>query len=94
MTYTAKIYKMTCSCCDKIYVGFTKQSRLSKRMYGHRADCNQGRTSKLYIHMREQGFEKFTILLIGTVQVSDIDELRRLENYKIEELDTINNGLK
>ena len=93
MTYSAKIYKITCSCCDKIYVGSTKQSQLSKRMSGHIGDCNNGRTSKIYNHMREQGFEKFTILLIETVEVNDVDEQRKLENDKIEELDTINNGL-
>jgi hypothetical protein len=93
MTYTAKIYKITCSCCDKIYVGSTKQSRLSKRLWGHHTDCNTGRTSKLYTHMREQGFEKFAILLLEAVEVVDIDEQRKLENDKIEELDTINNGL-
>jgi hypothetical protein len=92
MTYSAKLYKITCSCCDKIYVGSTKQSQLSKRMSGHRRDGDKGRTSKIYNHMREQGFEKFTILLIETVEVNDNDELRKLENDKIEELDTINNG--
>ena len=93
MTYTAKLYKITCSCCDKIYVGSTKQSTLSKRINGHRAACNQGRTSKLYIHMKEQGFDKFTIQLLEAVEVVDVDEQRKLENDKIEELDTINNGL-
>jgi len=93
MTYTTKIYKITCSCCDKIYVGSTKQPRLCKRLYGHHAGCNTGRTSKLYNHMREKGFDKFTILLIEEVEVVDIDEQRKLENDKINELDTINNGL-
>jgi len=93
MTYTAKIYKLTCSCCDKIYVGSTKQSRLSKRLYGHHADCNKGSPTKLHTHMREQGFDKFTILLLEAVEVVDIDEQRKFENDKIEELDTINNGL-
>ena len=93
MIYTAKLYKITCSCCNKIYVGSTKQSKLSKRLSGHHTRCNNGATSKLYNHMREQGFEKFTMLLIEAVEVVDIDELRKLENDKIEELDTINNGL-
>ena len=95
MTYTAKIYKITCSCCDKVYVGSTGRTTngLRCRMYNHHADCNKGRTSKLYNHMREQGFEKFTILLLEAVEVVDIDEQRKLENDKIEELDTINKGL-
>jgi len=94
MTYSAKIYKITCSCCDNIYVGSCRNIKgLNNRMYNHRSDCNKGRTSKLYNHMREKGFDKFTILLIETVEVNDIDEQRKLENDKIEELDTINNGL-
>ena len=94
MTYTAKIYKITCSCCDKIYVGSCRHKKgLSGRMYGHHSSCNQGGTSKLYNHMREQGFEKFTILLIEEVEVKDIDEQRKLENDKIQELNTIKNGL-
>jgi group I intron endonuclease len=93
MTYTAKIYKITCSCCGKIYVGSTKQSRLCKRLWGHMSDSKKEcRNSKLYTHMSEQGFEKFTILLLETIEVNDLDEQRKLENDKIEELDTINDG--
>jgi len=92
MMFTAKLYKITCSCCDKLYVGSTKQSTLSKRMSGHRTCCNQGRKYKLYEHMREQGFDKFTIQLLEAVEVADTDEQRKLENDKITELDTINNG--
>ena len=94
MTYTAKIYKLTCSCCNKIYVGSCRNiGGLSCRLYNHRSDCNKGRTSKLYKHMREKGFDKFTILLIENVEVNDINEQRKLENDKIEELNTIENGL-
>ena len=94
MTYPAKIYKITCSCCDKIYVGSCRNKKgLSNRFSNHRSDCNKGRTSKLYNHMREQGFDKFNIILIETIEVNDIDEQRKIENDKIEELDTLNNGL-
>jgi hypothetical protein len=96
-TYTAQIYKITCSCCNKIYVGSCRQRKgLSGRMYGHRAEANRDakdRNSKLYIHMREQGYDKFNILLLETVEVNNIDEQRKREQEKIEELDTINNGL-
>lgn len=92
MTYTAKIYKITCSCCDKIYIGSTKQAKLCKRMSGHRQNSKETTNSKFYIHMREQGFDKFTIMLIESVEVEDVDELRKLENDKIEEFDTIKNG--
>jgi hypothetical protein len=92
--YNAKLYKITCSCCDKIYVGSTYDTKgLSNRMYNHRSDCNKGRTSKLYTHMREQGFDKFNISLIEIVNVCDIDELHKKEQEKVEELNTINNGL-
>ena len=94
MTYTAKIYKITCSCCKKIYVGSCRNKKgLPNRMSNHRCDCNRGKNSKLYNHMREVGFDKFTILLIEVVEIEDIDEQRKLENDKIEQLDTINNGL-
>ena len=93
--FTAKLYKITCSCCGKLYVGSSRDKKgLSNRMSIHRADCNnRGRTSKLHIHMMEQGFDKFTIQLLEAVEVADMDEQRKLENDKIEELDTINNGL-
>ena len=94
MTYTAKLYHITCSCCNKKYVGSCRNRKgLSNRMYNHRSDCKKGRTSKLYTHMREKGFEYFTISLLEEVEVTDIDEQRKLEQNKIEELDTINNGL-
>ena len=94
MTYPAKIYKIVCSHCDKLYVGSCRQIKgLSGRMFNHRSDCNKGKTSKLYSHMREQGFDKFTIHLIENVEVADFDEQRMKEQEKIELLDTINNGL-
>lgn len=93
MTYTVKIYKIVCECCDKIYIGSTKQKRLCKRMWGHRADCkNEKRQNKLYLHMRGQGSNKFSIHLINTVEVNDMDEQRQIENRIIEEMDTILNG--
>ena len=92
--YIGKIYKITCSCCNKIYIGSCSNKKgLTDRLYNHHSDCNNGRTSKLYNHMREQGFDKFTILLIEEVEINNNNTLRQLENDKIQELDTINNGL-
>ena len=94
MTYTANIYKIICSHCEQLYVGSTKNRKgLSNRMFNHRADCNKGKTSKFLNHMREHGFDKFTIHLLEIVEVADTDEQRMKEQEKIEILDTILNGL-
>lgn len=92
-TYSAKIYKLVCSCCEKFYVGSTKQ-RLSQRLHGHRFDCaNPRNQSKLYTHMRTVGIENFRILQIVAVEVKDRDELRAIEDRYIREMKSIEEGL-
>jgi len=61
-------------------------------MSGHKTSAKKGGTSKFYQHMREKGHSKFAISLIENVQVDDLDDLRKLEQRKIIELDTIRNG--
>lgn len=88
-----KIYNIICSCgCEKKYIGSTKRE-LNKRMYNHRGGCNKGRTSQIYTHMREKGFDKFTIELLESLEVENEEEQRRKEQEYIIEHNTIENGL-
>lgn len=91
-TYTAKIYKIVCSCCDKIYVGSTK-NRLSRRLSQHKADSRKlTQTRKLCVHMREVGVDNFQILQLAAVEVKDKEELRAIEDRYIRELRAIEDG--
>lgn len=90
--YDAKIYKIVCSCCDKIYVGSTRQ-RLSKRFHDHKKRSKiLTRKSKLYTHMRLVGCDKFDIIQLESVKVSDRDELFAIENKYIRELNVMKHG--
>jgi hypothetical protein len=90
--YLCKIYYLQCSCCDKKYVGSTKDKKgLCSRFYNHKTDMKTG-NSKLYTHMKEVGKDKFTIHLIREVFVKDFDFQRMEENKDMIIMDTINNG--
>jgi hypothetical protein len=43
--------------------------------------------------MREQGHDKFSIYLISTVEVDNLDQLRQQEQEHIQEYDSLTNGL-
>ena len=91
--YKAKIYKVVCSHCDKVYIGSTAKSKLCERMWNHRSSCNQERKrNKFVLHMREQGLDKFGIFLIEEIEVKNFNEQRIEEQKKIEELNTIGGG--
>lgn len=64
-----KLYKITNSVNDKIYVGSTRQKELRKRMDGHRSDARRNNSKKLSQFMREIGIDKFNIELIREIYV-------------------------
>jgi predicted GIY-YIG superfamily endonuclease len=66
------VYKVINSEDDMIYIGSTMTPKLSHRMGDHRSKARdvQTRTSKLYVHMRKVGIDKFSI--VSLVCMSDV----------------------
>lgn len=60
---SARIYKITNTKNDDIYVGSTMQS-LKTSFKSHRSNANLNKTGRLYDFMRENGVENFSIELI------------------------------
>lgn len=81
----SKIYKLVNDVNDEIYVGSTA-STLTKRLYGHKYSVKRGKTSKIYSFMRDLGLEHFRIVLIEAFECKNKDELRKREQYYIDEL--------
>lgn len=87
-----RIYKVTNSTNDKVYVGQTVQT-LSSRWSKHRNDCKK-ECSKFYNALNKHGVDNFRISLIEEIEYSweDQDILNDREMYWIRELDTLLNG--
>ena len=87
------IYLITCSKCEKQYVGETIQP-LHKRINGHRHCIKRGSTF-LYNHFKRSGhnFETAKIQIIDCLNSYDTknakNELLQLEDYWIEKLGTL-----
>ncbi len=84
-----KIYKITNSIDDKIYIGSTRQT-LRKRMEGHRSEVRKNNPKTLSQHMKGNGIENFNIELIKEIQVptaklAKIQEQVELWNIPIEQ---------
>ena len=83
----AKIYKITNTLNDKIYVGSTNNQYLCSRMNCHRQKCKDltgRRNSKLYNYMREIGVQHFDIELIEKVRCENKCQLREREQHFID----------
>jgi len=78
------IYKIYNTMDDKVYIGSSKHSQLSKRMTTHRARARSNLGSKLYSHMSKVGIRKFFIELIRRVKVKNTKELVKLEYKEIK----------
>jgi hypothetical protein len=89
---TSRVYKITNTIDDMIYIGSSKQ-HMSKRMGQHRTSCRKGVNTPLYQHMRLLGIENFRICPVEVLQDVDTDELRMREDFHIKEFDTVKNGL-
>lgn len=63
-----KIYKITNSIDDKIYIGSTRQT-LRKRMEGHKSEVRKNNKKTLSQYMKGNGIENFNIELIKEIQV-------------------------
>jgi hypothetical protein len=64
-----RIYKITNSIDDKIYIGSTHQI-LRKRMEGHRRDARYDNKKTISQHMKNTGIQYFNIELIKEIQVA------------------------
>lgn len=83
----SKIYKITNTINDEIYIGSTTYQYLCSRMNSHRMmvkDNTGRRKSKLYNLMRELGVENFKIFLIEECKCNNKDELLDREQYYIK----------
>lgn len=81
-----KIYKITNSINDKVYIGSTRQNPLRKRMDGHRSEARKNNPKVLSQFMRDVGIENFNIELIREIQVpnSKIAKIQeQIELWKI-----------
>jgi len=63
MAKVYRVYKITNTVDDKIYIGSTKRT-LVERFKEHLYDATCNATIKLYINIRDLGFEKFNIELV------------------------------
>ena len=76
----AKIYKITNSKNDKVYIGSTRKKELYSRMANHISDCKHRPTKSLfYGFMNKVGVEYFEIVLIEDVEVDSRSDLLKLE---------------
>jgi len=78
-----RVYKITNTIDDKIYIGSTKKT-LVERFKKHLYDATCNGTIKLYIHMRKLGFEKFNIELVQEEFTSYPKYLEQLEINKYD----------
>lgn len=85
------IYKITNLINNKIYIGKTTRS-LDVRWKEHIQDSKNGKTP-LYLAIQKYGIENFKIEIIQD-DIFDIEELNRLEQYYIQQYDSLshNNG--
>jgi len=84
MAKVYRVYKITNTLDDKIYIGSTSKTsieRFKEQLYN--ATCNP--TIKLYLHMRKLGFEKFNIELVQEEITSYPKCLEQVEINKYDE---------
>ena len=88
----AHIYKITCTHCQKLYIGSTRQLHgLLGRLSNHRSDAKKYK-SKFYAHMNEVGTECFEIDNLQDVDVETDEERYRAEQVFIDQFNSIEAG--
>ena len=78
-----RVYKLVNSVDDKIYIGSTFQ-KLNKRLTGHKIDSRR-KNSIINNYIKNIGEDKFEIILIEEVYVSNDEELRQIEDNYIDQ---------
>jgi hypothetical protein len=89
-----KIYMLTNSINDMVYIGSTCEERLCKRMVQHKIAMNDNKNMnrKIYVAMKDIGNEHFAIELIESYPCRSKDELYARESYWIRYYNTIKQG--
>jgi predicted GIY-YIG superfamily endonuclease len=67
------------------YVGSTTQRYMSQRLAQHKIKTHLGRTSNLYNHIRDVGWDTMDCEILEEVDVKTIEELRQCEQRYIDE---------
>ena len=82
-----KIYQIVNDFSDDIYIGSTC-SPLSKRLYGHKTDCDKARHAerRLLKLATEHGWHHFSIRLLECYPCEDNEQLRMREQYYIDKV--------
>lgn len=88
---TGKIYCISNTINDKVYIGKTTYSTIEQRFKEHCKDCKKIIFEKrpLYSAMNKYGIEHFNILLVEEVELSLLEER---EKYWIKQYDSYHNG--
>lgn len=84
-----KVYKITCSESEKVYVGRTK-IKLKRRLNQHFSKARNGSSFKFHKAIRKYGEDKFEIHLIESYETSE--ECMLSEMRIIQQLDCFVNG--
>jgi len=87
-----KIYKITNCIDDEVYIGSTCTT-LSKRWYEHKRKINS-KPYKIYQHINDLGFDKFSISLVENYPCTNKSELLRREGELIREHGTLNSKIE
>ena len=81
-----KIYKITCLVNNKVYIGQTKQKRLSARIGKHQSDARLGSDDALHRAIRKYGIANFKVDEI----FSDLDSQEKADLYEREMIKGLN----
>ena len=82
---TLSVYKIINSVDDYIYIGSTTQS-LKQRFQEHKNDHVNRPKGNIHNHMRNIGFDKFSIELITSIEMTTFDMIRDLEQSYIDKV--------
>ena len=81
-----KIYNANDTDDANVYIGVTRQKRLSERFGHHMLMLRAGVDRKLYNHMREAGPENFKIVLLHTEPVDSMEQQKTIQERFIDDL--------
>ena len=92
-TYKIQVYKIYWKASTLVfYIGSTKNN-ISKRMTAHKSSARNGRETKLYSHIRDNGYD-FKWEVLETHTVSSFAMQRAFEQDWINNLSPILNLIK
>ena len=87
-----RIYKITNTTNNLVYIGSTMQSSVDKRFAEHVKNCEGGAKEKLYQSMRAIGAEKFEVEQLLQKPVSSRSELLEIESGYITSHNSVSSG--